>query len=119
MRTSLILLLSVGLAGCAGLTAEPWPKEGSGGFAELRPINDERLAALADRLGDVADKGAGARAAADFAAAESLLTRTRRETEAGLDHDADADAAALDRILVRVETAVASRDRRPIRSKDR
>ena len=72
------------LSGCAALTAAPWPTEGTGGFAELLPIDDDRIEALRDRVESFRERGAATAAAAEFASADLLLVRVRREVAAGV-----------------------------------
>jgi hypothetical protein len=100
-------------AGCAVLTSEPWPTAGSGGFAELLPIDDARMAAFNDRLNHARESGAASFAAADLATAETLLIRIRREVAGGLAIDAESDASGLERLLKSFEypNAVAGRGR--------
>jgi len=91
-----------GISGCA-IFQQPWPEAGHGGFAEWRPINDERTKSLDHRLQLASDRGAQIYAAGAFVDAELLLNRCRRELEAGLDIDAAADLERLDRKTAEVE----------------
>ena len=94
------------LSGCAALTAAPWPTEGTGGFAELLPIDDDRIEALRDRVESFRERGAATAAAAEFASADLLLVRVRREVAAGLLIDADSDVTELERVFAKIDKAL-------------
>ncbi len=95
MRKIAGMLACLGLSGCF-FSEGPWPVEGAGGFAEYLPITDKQLENLSNRLEALRARGAERYAAAAFAEASLLLTRSRREVAAGLMLDANRDIERLE-----------------------
>jgi hypothetical protein len=92
-----ILIVGLALSGCYGLGAvTDWPAEGTGGLAERRPTTYQSLADLEYRMWQLEAAGAREYASSDFAEAELLLIRIRREVAAGLEMDADAHISLLE-----------------------
>lgn len=112
-RCLLVLICCVGLSGCAAFT-QPWPGNGTGGFAEWRPIYDSHASDLDQRLEAARDHGAERFAAGAFADAELLLTRCRRELEAGLSLDAGADLDRLEVETAKIEAVLARANSAPL-----
>jgi hypothetical protein len=92
-----ILVTALTLGGCVGLGAVyDWPAEGTGGLAERRPTTYQSLADLEYRLWQLEAAGAREYAASDFAEAELLMIRIRREVATGLNMDADSHISLLE-----------------------
>jgi hypothetical protein len=115
-RLALAIACAASLSGCAVLTAEPWPKAGAGGFAELLPVDDQRVATLRERLEALRERGAETATAGDFGTAQLLLTRVEREIGGELLVDAEVDANTLDRLVVKMNGALSSGPRAPSRN---
>ena len=100
----MIIVACTGLSGC--FSEGPWPAAGAGGLAEYMPITDKQLQDVYDRLEAARNRGAEKYDAAAFAAAELLLTRSRRELAAGLVVDANADIARLEEAVDAIEASL-------------
>jgi hypothetical protein len=106
-----VLALCLANSGCF-ITESGYPDIGTGGFAEWRPIEDQRLLAMNERLEVLRKQGAALFAAAAFAETEIMLVRCRREAAAGLKIDVVADLEKLERQMAAIETVMARRPRR-------
>ena len=102
-----IVAACVSLSGC--FSEGPWPRAGTGGFAEYMPITDKQLQDLDERLQRARQHGATKFDAAAYAEASTLLTRSRRELAAGLVLDANADIARLEREVEAIEARLATK----------
>jgi hypothetical protein len=102
---ALVAPLLLGLTACSGgsLFGTPWPNEGTGGFGEYQPIENERALDQDRRLEAARLRQASTFAAADYENAKTAMVRIRREIIAGLDADAEKDMNELDIILARIE----------------
>ena len=100
------LALCLTLSGCF-FNEGPYPELGRGGFAEWRPIEDSRAFALQQRLDAAKSRGAEIYQAAAYADATLLLTRCRRELQAGLTIDAEADLNQLESQIVVMDASLA------------
>jgi len=111
-----ILVLAFALGGCYGIGAvTQWPDEGTGGGAERRPTTYQSLADLEYRMWQLESAGAREYAASDFAEAELLLIRVRREVAAGLEMDADTHISLLEHRFDVIERRISAVRSRPVR----
>jgi hypothetical protein len=112
-----ILVVALSLGGCLGNGAvQEWPDEGTGGLAERRPTTYQSLADLEYRMWQLESSGAREFAASDFAEAELLLIRVRREVAAGLEMDADTHISLLEHRFDVIERRIGERGR-PVRER--
>jgi hypothetical protein len=104
--------MALTLGGCLGIGAvTEWPDEGTGGLAERRPTTYQSLADLEYRMWQLESAGAREYAASDFAEAELLLIRIRREVAAGLEMDADTHISLLEHRFDVIERRLGERSR--------
>jgi hypothetical protein len=98
-----ICIIALGLPGCALVTAENWPDQGSGGLAEYVASDDPQIHSIRARIDALRASGASFYAAADFENAEVLFARVQRELAGGLYIDGDANLARLQTLLASIE----------------
>jgi hypothetical protein len=109
-----ILVLAFSLGGCLGIGAvTDWPDSGTGGLAERRPTTYQSLADLEYRMWQLEAAGAREFAAGDFAEAELLMIRIRREVAAGLNMDADTHISLLEHRFDVIERRLGDRSQPP------
>jgi hypothetical protein len=105
-----ILVAALTLSGCLGEGAvTAWPDQGTGGVAERRPTTYQSLADLEYRMWQLEAAGAREYASSDFAEAELLLIRIRREVASGLNMDAETHTSLLQHRFDVIEHRIASR----------
>src|SRR5262249_44597789 len=107
-----ILFVGLALSGCYGLGAvTDRPTEGTGGLAERRPTTYQSLADLEYRMWQLEAAGAREYAASDFAEAELLMIRIRREVATGLTMDAESHISLLEHRFDVIAARLAARSR--------
>lgn len=97
-RTVMACLIAVGLAACTS-----WPEEGTGGLAERRLPDDDRIAALSERFQRQRQAGGDVHAAGLVNETAHLIVRAQRNSSAGFQDDLEIDLNTISEKLAAID----------------